>query len=135
MADYTLTDAIRHVQAMRDETHREQIGSIVAEVLTQEIRVARADELPRSAPYPDYMSTRAEADEIVGRMSTEELEAAYDEKGDDYWETANSEAHEWYDLASGETAAFERVLDVLQSLANGIEPAQGAMPDKEGAPA
>lgn len=120
-----LREAIERIQRMRDAAVREQVAGPVADVLTQKLREDAAAQEPRSAPWPDYMHFRAIAEEAVADMSDEHLSDTWEEVSWDFWETAKSEDHEWYDTSSGEIAALDRVLDVLQALARGLTPAQG----------
>ena len=111
--------AIKAVEALKAETEREQIAGPVADVLAQEIRLTKPD------GDPTFTGSRAEAEERVGKMTDAELAVEWERVSDSYsyWETAESEDHEWYDTATGELQAFDRTLAALHEQASAFEAA------------
>jgi len=97
MTQDLMKEAIERVQRMRDDEEREALAWYLG-------RFTDVD--------PDGLSIDA-------------LRAAFEEDDWKGWETSGSEDIEIWERKEGATDAFDRVLDVLQALAHGVEPAQG----------
>lgn len=97
-------EAITRIQKMRDDARHDQLAWYVGRLM--------------DLPGVGY--------EEAANMRLGDLEKLWEKDDWRSWEIADSEDIEIWEGAEGSIEAYNAVLDVLQSLAHGLEPAQGS---------
>ena len=112
-----LTEAIRRIQTMRDEVEANHNRALMFVAWDRELDAEAGYRLVTVDPYDQS------DEEVNAYWATfgEAIAAAVYEFGD----VLKGEDYETLDSLDGEMGAYDRVLDVLQSMAHGIDPAQG----------